>query len=134
MSVDDVVIVHSTDQPRGFWKLGQVKEALVGQDGEIRGAVVQVAGRGCQATLLHHPIQLLYPLEVSSPNRDLQPSADDPSHVQQATTTSDLPCSDRDLQQEELDQSHVSQPLRRSRRVVATEARDRLLAQALSEN
>ena len=46
MSVDDVVIVHSTDQPRGFWKLGQIKEAPVGLDGEIRGAVVQVAGRG----------------------------------------------------------------------------------------
>jgi len=94
VSVDDVVIVHSTDKPRGFWKLGQVKETLVGQDGEIRGAVVQVAGRGRQPTLLHHPIQLLYPLEVSSPCRDLQPSADNPSHVQQATTTSDLPCSD----------------------------------------
>ena len=67
VSVDDVAIVHSIDQPRGFWKLGRVKEVLVRQDGETRGAVVQVAGRGCQATLLHHPIQLLYPLEVSSP-------------------------------------------------------------------
>ena len=26
MSVGDVVIVHSADQPRGFWRLGHVKE------------------------------------------------------------------------------------------------------------
>ena len=40
LSVD---IVHSTDQPLGFWKLGGVKELLVGQDGEVcRGAVVCV--------------------------------------------------------------------------------------------
>ena len=57
--------VHSTDQPRGFWKLGRVKKVLVGQDGKVRGAVVQVVGKGRQATTLHRPIQRLYPLEVS---------------------------------------------------------------------
>ena len=33
--VGDVVTVHSTDQPRGFWKLGRVKEVLVGRDGKV---------------------------------------------------------------------------------------------------
>ena len=64
VSVDDVVIVHSTEQPRAFWKLGRVEEVLVGKDGEKRGAVVRVAGGGRKSTLLQRPIQLLYPLEV----------------------------------------------------------------------
>ena len=66
VAVDDVVVVHSSDQPRGFWKLGRVKNVIVGRDGAIRGATVRVAGQGRQATTLNCPIQLLYPLEVST--------------------------------------------------------------------
>lgn len=68
VSVDDVVIVHSTDQPRGFWKLGRVKEVLVGkQEALFSDLQVKVLR---QATSLHRPIKLLYPLEVSLPAQD----------------------------------------------------------------
>ena len=72
VSVGDIVIVHSTKQPRGFWKLGRIKELLIGRDGEVRGAVLRVASKGLQATVLQRPIQLLYPLEVSSPCPQLE--------------------------------------------------------------
>ena len=61
MSVDDVVVVHSTEQPRAFLKLGRIKEVLVGRDGETRGAVLRVSGGGRKSTLLQRPVQLLYP-------------------------------------------------------------------------
>ena len=32
--------IHSDDQPRAMWKLGKVKELLVGADGESRAAVI----------------------------------------------------------------------------------------------
>lgn len=40
VSVGDVVMVHSDDQPRGFWKLGRVEETVIGRDGEPQGAVL----------------------------------------------------------------------------------------------
>ena len=43
VSMGDVTI-HSDDQPRGMWKLGRVKELLIGADGEARGVVLRVAG------------------------------------------------------------------------------------------
>ena len=69
IAVDDVVIVHSKDDPRGFWKLGRVKQLTIGRDDKVRGAVVKVSGKGRQATSLHRPIQLLYPLEVPLKNQ-----------------------------------------------------------------
>ena len=65
IAVNDIVIVHSADQLCGFWKFGWLKELLTGQDGKIRGAILQVAGKGWQATSLYCPLQLLYPLEAS---------------------------------------------------------------------
>ena len=46
IAVDDVVIVHSKDDPRGFWKLGRVKQLTIGRDDKVRGAVVKVSGKG----------------------------------------------------------------------------------------
>ena len=48
VSVGDVVIVHDEGLPRGFWKLGLVKDLIVGKDGRIRGAAVSVANNNCQ--------------------------------------------------------------------------------------
>lgn len=31
VSVDDVVVVHSTEQPRALWKLGRVEKIIVGK-------------------------------------------------------------------------------------------------------
>ena len=57
MSVGDVIIIHNENQPWGFWKLGRIEETLTGPDGEIRGAVLRVSGRGGKTTLLHCPVQ-----------------------------------------------------------------------------
>ena len=123
VSVGDVVMVHSTDQPRGFWKLGRVKKVLVGRDSKVRGAVVQVVGRGRQATTLHRPIQRLYPLEVS--HMDLGATSSDSRgqrFVSSNPTTSedDTPSNESVL------------PPRQPRRA-ALEARDRIIAQTLQD-
>ena len=48
VAVDDVVIAHAKDQPRGFWKLGHVKDVLVGRDGVIRGLQLVWQARGAK--------------------------------------------------------------------------------------
>ena len=121
VSVDDVVVVHSTDQPRGFWKLGRIMELLVGRDGEVRGAVVRVTAKGRQATVLQRPIQLLYPLEVPPPCPELEQLPNDPEQSP-------------DNSPESPDDSEEPQPPRRPRRAAALEARDKLLAQTLNDN
>ena len=118
IAVDDVVIVHSKDEPRGFWKLGRVKQLTIGRDDKVQGAVVKVSGKGRQATSLHRPIQLLYPLEVPHPtpeeSRDELETAG-PEDEPDVPPTNGEPTAGR----------------RRSRRAAALEAQDRLMAQAL---
>ena len=63
VAIGDVVIIHDKDQPRGFWRLGQVQELIRGRDGRVRGAILRVAGKDHSSTL-HCLLQLLYPLEV----------------------------------------------------------------------
>ena len=113
VSVEDVVIVHTKDQRRGFWKLCRVKEVLVGPDGGIRGAVVQVAGRGRQATSLHRPIQLLYPLEVSLPGRESEHDGGTPSDPEQTSTVSDQSDTAHEPPQDEPDVKSAPHPLPR---------------------
>ena len=59
VSVGDVVIIHDDNQPRGMWNLGRVEELLVGNDGEVRGAVLRMAGQGRKAKHLRRPVQRL---------------------------------------------------------------------------
>ena len=66
LSVGDVVIVHSERLPRGLWKLGRIQELLKGRDGHCRAAIVKTTASDGQPVLLHLPIQLLYPLELSN--------------------------------------------------------------------
>lgn len=68
VKVGDIVIVHDDALPRGFWKLGRVQELFPGRDGLLRSALVRVATRERQHTLLKRPLQRLYPLEI--PNTD----------------------------------------------------------------
>ena len=130
IAVDDIVIVHSADNPRSFWKLGRVKELLTGRDGKIRGAVLRVAGKGRQATTLYRPVQLLYPLEVSQ----RIPETSTHGHLEQ----SDIPLDQNDSDEEpcsDPDRLDLAEPLpRRSRRAAAMEARDRMMAQTLAED
>ncbi len=128
VAVDDVVIVHSEGRPRNFWKLGRVKELLTGRDGKVRGAVLQVAGKGRQATSLYRPVQLLYPLEVFQPLR----GAPDDDNPEQPAVPLDQTDSDKDAAPDDRDEAEL--PPRRSRRAAALEARDRMMAQTLGEN
>ena len=60
----DIVVIHSTDHPRGFWKFGCVIKFLLGRDSLVRGAVLCVDGEGRQVKLVENPMSLLYPLET----------------------------------------------------------------------
>ena len=54
--------------PRNSWKLGRVKHLHVGKDGQARGATVTLQREEKESYQLQRPIQVLYPLEVSSDN------------------------------------------------------------------
>ena len=80
VKVGDVVVVHSDNQPRGFWKLARVVQTITGQDGKMRAATVRVANRQGHPTTLPRPIQCLYPLEIRSKETvQLQPTLSDPN-------------------------------------------------------
>ena len=68
----DIVIIHDRALPRGFWKLGRIQEVHTGSDGLPRSALVRVATRDRQHTLLKRPLQLLYPLEICEPGAPLE--------------------------------------------------------------
>ena len=74
VSVGDVVIVHEEGLPRSFWKLGRIHDLIVGRDGKTRGATVRVVGKRQHFTSLNRPVQLLYPLEIST-STDLRDTA-----------------------------------------------------------
>ena len=60
-SVEDVVMIHEDDKPRGLWRLGRITKLIIGKDGHVRGAVLRVSGD----RTLQRPIQKLFPLEIS---------------------------------------------------------------------
>ena len=119
VSVGDLVVIHDDNQPRGFWKLGKVEQVMTGRDGLARGAVVRVANKGRQATRLTRPIQKLFPLEVP--------------YGKQSTRKEIPPLHSPDCL---IDESEVikNETPRRPTRAAAQEARDRMLAQVLSED
>ena len=59
-----MVVIYDSDLPRGFWKIAQITQLIEGNDGHYRGAILQVAERGEQATVLQRLLQSLYPLEI----------------------------------------------------------------------
>ena len=86
----DVVIVHDDALPRGLWKLGRIQEVFTGRDGLSRSALVRVAARDRQHTLLKRPLQLLYPLEVGDPKTIETPPED--KAPSETTPTSSQDC------------------------------------------
>jgi len=129
VSVGDVVVIHSDDQPRGFWKLGRVEETLNGPDGEPRGAILRVAGKGRSATRLCRPIQRLYPLEVTG-SEAADPPIDKPP-------TEDN-CQELTI---ESNSDHIGRggtpsapPAQRPRRAAALAARNRIKALTLNNS
>ena len=115
----DIVVVYSDDQPRSFWKLGRIEKVLQGADGQRRAATVRVSKNGRTSTL-SRPIQHLYPLEVVSHNYSVAEPEDNPE---------DEPRSDEPRLEPE--RSGISST--RPQRLAAKRARDRILAQAVSE-
>ena len=61
----DIVIVHTEQDARGFWRLGRVKELITGTDGQTRGAIIYTTSRDNRPSLLRRPTQRLYPLEIN---------------------------------------------------------------------
>ena len=59
LEVGNVVLVLSTDSPRGHWPLGRITEIHPGRDGHVRVAKVQVG-----KNVLTRPISKLCPLEI----------------------------------------------------------------------
>ena len=50
--VGNMVLIHDSDLPRGFWRTARITQLIEGKDGCSRGAILKVAERGEQATLL----------------------------------------------------------------------------------
>ena len=113
IKVGDVVVVHTSDQPRAFWRLGRVTKLVKGNDDRVRGAVLKVSGEGRQATMLERPIQLLYPLETS----EVEPCSDQHGTPDKKTLPEEEP-----------------QRCDRPRRAAAQVARDRILAETLIDS
>ena len=120
-----MVIIHDEGLPRGLWKLGKIEEVISGRDGKVRGAILRLAsGSG----MLRQPIQLLYPLEVhdnTEPSITIRNSAADTSSVVNDHSVDTTPSLTND--------SHTCNT-RSSKRKAAFQARDRLMATALTES
>ena len=106
--VGDIVLVHSDDRPRGLWRLARVENLLRGADGHVRGAVVRVHFRDTRSTLLRRPLKRLYPLEVTCGD-SASSAADHPVEPEPQRLPEEI-------------------PVRRSSRVAAQRARDRIAA------
>lgn len=119
ISVGDVVVIHSDDQPRAKWKLGVVVELLVGTDGENRAAVLRLAGQGRTTKYLRRPVQRLFPIEMAVMASEKEEKPSEPGPEMNLKTNSE---------------PNPDPPAQRSRRAAAQTARDRLRAQALESD
>ena len=68
ISKGTVVSVQEDNQPRGSWKLGKIEEVHTGNDGKVRGCKVKVITNAGKPSVINHPINCLYPLEVVESN------------------------------------------------------------------
>ena len=133
IQVNDIVIIHNEDTPRGLWKLGKVMELIVGRDGEVRGGVVKVLS-GNKVSLLRRPVQHLIPLEIYPSEENVQSIAPPQTayDVSERNTVVDSDCIDdsnmiTDRGDKEAAPSSIPSK-GRPRRAAAIEARDRIVA------
>ena len=114
----------------------EIASAAVVMEPTKRGAVLRVAGKGRRAKQLQRPLQLLYPLEICAPPCESNPSESE-LELEQSAGVTVTPGDGQNPRQKtpQIDCSPVEPqcPLRCSRRAAAIEARDRLMAQALSQ-
>ena len=52
LKISDIVLVISTDQPRGRWPMGRITEVFTEPDGHVRTANVQVGGQVYKRTFV----------------------------------------------------------------------------------
>ena len=114
----DIVVVHEEHLPRGFWRLGRVEDVIAGKDRRVRGAAVRLASRDRQQTLIHRPVQLLYPLEVRDIQEDSNVESSSGTETHEVESGSHAP-TDLSTQQE------MEGPRRRSSRIAANQSDDR---------
>ena len=74
VSVGNVLIIHDDNQRREMWSFGQGEELLVGNDGEVREAVLRMAGLGQKAKQIRRAFQRLYPLEMPAQDKQTKTS------------------------------------------------------------
>ena len=120
ITTGDVAVVHDENLPRGFWKLGKVEEVIASRDGRVRGATVRLASRNRQQTLIHRPIQLLYPLEIRDEQSD---SCNVPSNGSMTHEPESQPSSQHSPTESPVQQQEGAR--RRSKRIAANQSDDR---------
>ena len=82
----DIVIVYEENVKRGDWKMGEVTEVILGQDGEVRGAKVRINRNG-KVVYLSRPVQKLYPTEIKRGDRTEESSDGENEVVTRAERT-----------------------------------------------
>ena len=101
--------------------MGTVTETIPGKDGLVRGAIVRVCSGGKRKTHLRRSIRHLYSLEINC--NDLK----SPTSTAEQTSTNENHNST-------LSSGPIDNAIkRRPRRAAATIARDRIVAQTLSD-
>ena len=116
-----MILVHEDSRSRGFWKLAKVESLTTGADGLTRGAVVKVAFSVRRPTVLRHPLQLLYPLEVHQCDGDVMLTTDDAQRVIDAAN-------------DDADTVTGSEPRRHSNHVTSRNAREFIRLQSEDSN
>ena len=86
-----MVLVHDQDHPRGFWKMARVQSLITGKDGVARGATLKVASKSGTPTTLQRPLQLLFPLEVSSDSPTTNVMEPESESTKQQTASAEAP-------------------------------------------
>ena len=127
IAVGDVVLVHEEGKPRGFWKLAKVENLIKGADGLIRGATVRLHSADKRFSLLRHPLQLLYPLEVHQCCDEVDDQSSDSSRGSQPASEAD---SNNSANGEQSNKTTIPVSRHQSRRVAASNARAMIRVQA----
>lgn len=73
IDVDDVCILKNEQEKRSFWKLCRIAELLVGIDGAVRSARVEVCAKDGGKKTLNRSLKFLIPLEVRDRQESKQP-------------------------------------------------------------
>ena len=63
--VEDIVLLKDVDKKRTFWKLCKILELIVGTDGRVRSAKIQIAGERSKGKVFRRALKLLVPLEIA---------------------------------------------------------------------